>query len=253
MTPVGAQLRSELLKQRTTHTRLGLLATMVALVAAAVLLHVFTLNAQVLEAGANQLKVVGWGTSLGAMFAAVFGALSITGEIRHGTIRPTLLATPRRSRVIAAKVAAAALTGVAFGLIAEVAAVALASGGLAARGVPNALNGADIAQLVAGGAVAAGLWAALGVGVGAITRNQVGAVVGLCVWLLLVETTLIGSVPAVAKFGPGELAGALAGAIQEQTASTNLLAPALGGLLLLAYAAAFVAAGTITTARRDVG
>ncbi|MDQ6613494.1 MAG: ABC transporter permease [Actinomycetota bacterium] len=252
MTPIGAAVRSELLKQHSTRTRSGLLAAMVALVAAAVLLHVFTLAGQVLAAGDNQLKVVGWGTSLGALFAAVFGALSITSEIRHGTIRPTLLATPGRGRVIAAKVTAAAVTGAGFGLIAQAAAVGLASAGLAARSIPVAFNGGDIAQLLAGGAAAAALWAAIGVGVGAVTRNQVGAVVGLCVWLLAAETSLIGSIPSIGKFAPGELAGALAGAIQEQTASTNLVAPALGGLLLVAYAAAFFVAGSIATTRRDI-
>jgi len=61
-------------------------------------------------------------------------------------------------------------------------------------------------------------------------------VVGLCVWLQLIETTLIGNVPSAGKFAPGASAGALAGAIQTQSA-TNLLTPAVGALLLVAYAA----------------
>jgi hypothetical protein len=82
-------------------------------------------------------------------------------------------------------------------------------------------------------------------------RNQVGAVVGLCVWLLLFETILVGNVPSAAKFSPGASAGAIAGAIQTQDAA-DLLAPALGALLLVAYAAAATAAGLIATERRDV-
>ncbi|MDQ6803441.1 MAG: ABC transporter permease, partial [Actinomycetota bacterium] len=61
----------------------------------------------------------------------------------------------------------------------------------------------------------------------------------------------IGNVPGAGKFVPGAGAGALAGAIQTQSAS-KLLAPALGALLLAAYAAAATAAGLITTERRDI-
>ncbi len=248
---MSAVLRSELLKQRTTRTSPLLLLWMVGLVALVVLLHVFSLDAGTLSSRDGQLKVLGWGTSIGALLAALLGALSIAGEIRHGTIRPTFLATPKRATVIIAKVAASALAGLAIGLLAETLTAGLESAGLATRSIHIALSTGDYSQLLAGGALSAALWGAIGVGVGAIVRNQVGAVVGLCVWLLQIETTLIGNVPAAGKFAPGAGAGALAGAIQTQSAS-KLLAPALGALLLAAYAAAATAAGLVTTQRRDV-
>ena len=245
------QLRSELLKQRTTRTSFLLLLWMVGLVALAVLLHVFGFSAEELARDENQLKVLGLGASLGALFASLLGAMSITGEFRHGTIRPTLLATPRRTRVIAAKVAASALAGLAVGLLAGALTAGVEAAGLGARGIPIELSAGDYAQLLAGGAVAGALFAAIGVGVGAVVRNQVSAVVGLCVWLLFIEPLLFGDVPAAAKFAPGASAGAIAGAIQTQVAS-SLLAPALGVLLLVAYAAAATAAGSIATTRSDV-
>ncbi len=248
---MSALLRSELFKQRTTRTNPGLLLWMVGVVLLVVLLHVFSLPVSTLSSHDGQLRVFGWGTSVGALFAALLGALSITNEIRHGTIRPTFLATPKRSHVIAAKVGASALAGVILGLLAEVLAAGAGSAGLAVRGIHIAPSTGDFVQMLAGGAAAAALWAALGTGVGAIVRNHVGTVVGLCVWLLLVETILIGNVPGVGKFTPGASAGALAGAIQTQSA-TNLLVPALGGLLLAGYAAVAIVAGTIATARRDV-
>jgi ABC-2 type transport system permease protein len=58
-----------------------------------------------------------------------------------------------------------------------------------------------------GGAAAAALRAALGTGVGAIVRSQVGAVVGLCVWLLLIETVLADEIPAVGKYTPAPAPG----------------------------------------------
>jgi ABC-2 type transport system permease protein len=246
-----AQLRSELLKQRTTRTILLLPLWMTALIALIVLLHVFSLDIPTLSQRGGQLKIVGWGTSIGALFAGLLGAMSITAELRHGTIRPTLLATPNRNRVITAKVLASALGGIAIGLLAEAFAAGLESAGLATRGITIALTAGDYVQLLAGGALAAALFAAIGVGIGALIRNQVGAVVGLCVWLLLIETTLIGNVPSAGKFAPGATAGALAGAIQTQS-TANLLAPVLGALLLAAYAAAAASAGLLITNRRDI-
>ena len=64
----------------------------------------------------GSLDVFGRGEFLGALFAALLGALSITTEIRHGTIRPTFLFTPRRGRVLWAKVWASVLIGAGFGL-----------------------------------------------------------------------------------------------------------------------------------------
>jgi ABC-type transport system involved in multi-copper enzyme maturation permease subunit len=247
-----AQLRSELLKQRTTRTNVLLLVWMVALVALVVLLHVLSFSVEDLSRHDNQLKIVGLGTSIGALFAALLGALSITAEFRHGTIRPTLIATPRRARVIAAKVMASALAGVAVGLLAEALTAGAEAAGLAARGIHIELGASEYAQLLGGGVAAGGLFAAIGVGIGAVVRNQVAAVVGLCVWLLFIEPILLSDVPAAAKFAPGASAGAIAGAIQSQIGDA-LVTPVVGVLLLAAYAAAASAAGAITTTRRDVG
>jgi ABC-2 type transport system permease protein len=248
---MSGQLRAELLKQRTTRTNLALLLWMVGLVTLVALLHVSSFSVDDLSRAENQMRIVGVGTSIGALFAALLGAMSITAEFRHGTIRPTFLATPRRVRVIAAKVAASALAGLGVGLLAEALTAGAEAAGLAARGIHIQLATGDYAQLLAGGAVAAALFAALGVGVGAGVRNQVPAVVGLCLWLLLIEPILLGDLPAAAKYAPGASAGAIAGAIQSQIADT-LVAPALGVVLLAAYAAMAVAAGSIATTRRDV-
>jgi ABC-type transport system involved in multi-copper enzyme maturation permease subunit len=247
-----AQVRSELLKLRSTRTNVVLLAWMVGLVALVVALHVLSFSVSALSLGDNQMKILGLGTSIGALFAALLGAMSITGEFRTGTIRPTFLVTPQRTRVVAAKVAASMLLGVGIGVIATALTAAAEAAGLAARGVDIELGGGDYAQLLAGGALTGAFFAAIGVGVGAVLRSQVAAVAGLCVWLLFLEPLLLGDVPSVAKYAPEASAGAVAGAIQSQIADT-LIAPALGVVLLVAYAALASVAGALLITRRDVG
>jgi ABC-2 type transport system permease protein len=248
---VSRLIRSELLKQRTTRTSRLLLLWMAGLILLVVLLHVLSLSIGNLATEGGQLKVVGWGTSIGALFASLIGAFSITAELRYGTIRSTFLATPRRERVIAAKLIAGGFTGAAVGLLAEGLTAAIEAAGLASRAIHIQLTAGDYVQLLAGGALAGALFSALGVGFGALVRRQIGAVVGLCVWLLLIETALIGNIPSAGKYAPGAAAGAIAGAIQTQSQS-KLLAPGLGMLALAAYTAIAAGAGALSTNRRDV-
>jgi ABC-2 type transport system permease protein len=247
---MSAQLRSELLKQRSTQTNVGLLAGMLGLVLLAVLLHGFGLRAEDLGRRNSQLMVLGRGEFLAAVFAALLGALSITSEIRHGTIRPTLLVSPWRGRVVAAKVWTSTLIGAGLGLAASALAAAVGTAALRARGIDVKLDGGDYALLIAGGAAAAALWAAIGVGVGAVVRHQVPAVVGIAAWLLFVEGLLVGDVTGVqevGRFAPGALGMAASG--QEPD---TLVAPAAGLLLLALYALGSAVAGVVATTRRDV-
>lgn len=243
-------LRAELLKQRSTGANLGLFAGMLGLVLFAVLLHGFGLPAGDLGRRNDQLIVFGRGEFLGVLFAALVGAMSITGEIRHGTIRPTFLVSPRRGRVVAAKLWASTLIGAGFGLAASALAAGVGTAALRARGIDIRLDGGDYALLVAGGAAAAALWAVIGVGIGAVVRSQVPTVVGVSAWLLFVEGLLVGDVAGVAdvgRFAPGALGMAASG--QEPD---TLVAPGVGLLLLALYAAAAAVAGALATSRRDV-
>jgi ABC-2 type transport system permease protein len=248
---VRAELRAELLKQRSTRTALGLFAAMLGLVLLAMLLHSFGLPAEDLGSTDRQLMVFGRGEFLGALFATLLGAMSITAEIRHGTIRSTFLVTPRRGRVVAAKVSASIVIGAGFGLAACVLAAGVGTAALRARGIDVRLDGGDYALLVAGGGAASALWAAIGVGLGALVRNQVPTLIGICAWLLFVEGLLAGDVGGLGDVGRF-LPGAAASAISGQDPGT-LLAPVAGLVLLASYAAATALAGALVISRRDVG
>jgi ABC-2 type transport system permease protein len=242
---VRAALRSELVKQHTTKTALGLLAAMTGLVLVSVLLHGFGFSTHQLSMRSNQLRVFAEaGESLGAVFGGLIGAMSITAEIRHGTIRPTLLAIPRRGTVIAAKTVTSVLTGFTFGIIATGIAAAIGTAILSARGVTIHLDTGAYTQLIAGGAAAAALWAVIGVGLGAIVRNQVVAIIAIFVWIEIIENLVIDGAPSVSRYLPATLGQAITG---DRTGTLHH--PALGAVLLAAYATVAIAAGwrTITT------
>jgi ABC-type transport system involved in multi-copper enzyme maturation permease subunit len=249
---VRALLRAELLKQRSTKTGLGLFAAMLGLVVVAVLLHAFGLAAEDLGGTNVQLMVLGRGEFLAALFAALLGAMSITAEIRHGTIRATFLVTPSRGRVVAAKVFVSILIGAGFGLVAGAVAAAAGTATLRSRGIDVQLDRGDYVLLVVGAAGAAALWAAIGVGVGAFARNQVPTLIGICAWLLFVEGLLAGDVADNLSDIGRLLPGAAAAAVSGQDPGT-LLAPPVGLMLLALYAAATALAGALALSRRDVG
>lgn len=246
-----ALLRAELLKQRSTRTGIGLFAALLGLVLLAELLHGFGLAAEDLGRSQVQLMVLGRGEFLGALFAALLGAMSFTSEVRHGTIRTTFLITPRRGRVVAAKVVVSTVIGTGFGLVAGAVATAVGAAALRARGIDLQLDGSDHVLLVVGSAGAAALWAAIGVGVGALVRNQMPTLIGICAWLLFVEGLLAGDVADNLGQVGRLLPGAAAAAISGQDPGT-LLAPAVGLILLALYAAAAALAGSVATNRRDV-
>jgi ABC-2 type transport system permease protein len=242
---VIGQLRSELLKQRSIPTTVLLGAVMFGLVAFAVAMHVLALDVDQLSSRSNQLEVFQVGTRSGMLFAGLAGAIAVTAEIRYGTIRPTFLVTPQRGPVMGAKIAVSGLIGIVFGLLAEVLMAATAVVAFAARGIDNELTSGDYAQLFSGGAAAAAFWAAAAVGIGALVRNQVGAVVGLCAWMFLVESVSESFVPGFARVLPGGAGLALAG-------NSDDLSAAAGGLLLVFYAALLASAGWLAMLRRDV-
>lgn len=246
----GQQLRSELLKQTTTRTNLGLLVGMLGLAVFAVMLHGLTLPADDLGRLDNQLMVFGRGETMGVLFATLLGAVSMTSEFRHGTIRPTFLAMPRRGRVVGAKLAVSTLLGAGLGLVACAVAASVGVAALGYRGIDVQLDTGDYALLLIGGAAGAALWAAIGVGLGAIVRNQVPTLIGIAAFQLFVEGLLVGDVADVTNVGrfmPGWAAAALSGQDPD-----ILLAPIVAFVVLVAYAVVAAVAGLRATDRYDV-
>ena len=162
----------------------------------------------------------------------------VTSEYRFGTIRPTFLFTPRRSRVVGAKLAAGLLAGIVFGVVGE--ATRLRDRlrmPRRTRHPTRARRRRDSRSSCSERSPGVALWGAIGVGLGAIVRNQVGAIIGLLAWGFVVENLLFAFVPSVGRFTPGHAENALTGLTTD-----HLLSAAAGGAVLLAWAAALALA-----------
>jgi ABC-2 type transport system permease protein len=175
-------LRGELIKVRTTRTAIGFGAAGLLLALAATLLSILTSDLITLEDKRNALN---FGGGIGILFL-LFGAVGATGEFRHRTLAPAVLIAPDRLRLLLARIQAYTLTGLVFGLI--IAIITLGIGLAIIGGEPGPdLSGGDYAKLGIGGLLDVVISAAIGVGVGTLVRNQVAAVVGILIWLTIIE------------------------------------------------------------------
>jgi ABC-2 type transport system permease protein len=188
---------------------------------------------------------------LAAIFPLILGILAVAGEYRHSTITDTYLSTPRRDRVIAAKLAVYALAGAAAGVVSCGVALAVTAAWWAERGGHLQLSGTDIWLTLLGGVAANCALAAIGVGLGALIRNPAAAIATALAWFALIEGIfgqLLGS--GLARWLPFYASEAFG---RSNLSATARLLPQWGGaLMLLAYAAVFAAAAVFTTLRRDV-
>jgi ABC-type transport system involved in multi-copper enzyme maturation permease subunit len=179
----------------------------------------------------------------------VLGILASTSEFRHQTITATLLATPSRPRIVAAKMLAAAGLAVAIAVLCVAAVAVIMLVGLPLKETAP-LDWGAFAAAAAGAVLGFAVYAVLGVGFGALVRNQIAAVVGGLLWVLLVESLVVTFLPQVGKWLPG---GALQGVMQGQSLTGDAyLAPWLAVLVLLGYAVALAAAAIRLTLRRDI-
>jgi hypothetical protein len=235
-------IRAEWLKLRSTRTALVLALVLLAL--AVVVVLVSTLVPEVRSLDDARVALASAPTDL---FVVILALVATTGEYRHGTITPTLLATPDRARGLIAKAIAAVLVGLAFGAVAWLVVLALGLPILAGRDVP--LPGAgELVGLMARDLLAASLFAILAVGVGALITHQAAAILITFLGLFIALPVLGAASGLVEDFSPVGAAGALTGEFGRGDAP-----PAwAGGIVLCAWALLALAAGMLATQRRDI-
>jgi ABC-type transport system involved in multi-copper enzyme maturation permease subunit len=189
--------------------------------------------------------------SAASPLVAVLAAIGLTGEYRHRTATTTYLATPHRGRVIAAKLITYSLVGLGYALACTTVVTAIALPWLTAKDINVSLVDNGLPATIAGSVAAVALYALIGVGLGALLREQVATVVGLLIYRFVVEPILtrIAALDSWTRYLPGPADGALTGITLT---NQQFLQPWHGGLVLTAYALVIATAGTYLATRRDV-
>lgn len=236
-------LRSEAIKLvsiRSTWTMIGIGLTIEALFAG-----LYVGLASLTDIG--PIVEVETGTGMLMLLVLVLGVLAITTEFRHGTASTTFLAAPRRHPVMAAKLGVMLATGVLAGLafVAVNAGLALPLFSSREGSLPPT---SDIVSVYAGVVVSFALLCAFGLGVGAIVRNQVGAIIAALAFFFVLSP-LPELLPGnIGDYFPAQAIGSLHGLPDAEDG----LGQVAGGFVLAAWSAALFLLGTILVARRDL-
>jgi ABC-2 type transport system permease protein len=199
-------LRSEFRKVRTTRSALSLLVGMVALSVAATWAAAAQSSPDELATALTRPDALFAIVIALPVFVAILGIRSFTDEVRHGTAVATFLATADRRRVVAAKSIVTGALGAAFGALAMMAGVATVVVYVAAHHAALTVDVGMIASASAKAIALSAAWGVIGVAIGVIVRQQVAAIVGLLVWMLIGEGVLSGAVPAVTRWLPAQSA-----------------------------------------------
>ncbi|MEV0898724.1 ABC transporter permease [Actinoplanes sp. NPDC049802] len=216
------------------------------------------------EAGLGDLERLVSGLYTSGQFAGVLlvlllSAILVTSEFFHLTATSTFLTTPKRERVIIAKMITAVIIAVIVWLFTTVLNVAITPIVLGTMNQPTFLGDAFVWQAIGLNGLAFVLWALVGVGAGVLIRSQIGATITLSV-VYVIGTQVLSIVFFVLSEYVWE--GFMDLRVLVPTFASDLLisGPTLaedpprwvGGAILVGYAVVMSVIGTLVTKRRDI-
>jgi ABC-2 type transport system permease protein len=242
---------SEVLKLRTTrvtYVLLGVAFVLSGLIAAAIVGSG--------SLGDDPALELAQGANLSTTLATILGILLVTNEYRHGTVMTTFLAEPRRVRVLVAKLGTALVAGLVTGVVSLVAAAAVAFPWAAIRDDDLPLDGQAL-EATGRLLLAFALSAAVGAAVGAIIQNQVGAIITVFVWFLVIESIItllsglvfsdVGEEDPITPYLPGSALNGIVGG----EGTEFMLRGGWAALLSFGYAVLLSVLGALSMTRRD--
>jgi ABC-type transport system involved in multi-copper enzyme maturation permease subunit len=210
------------------------------------------------------------GQFFGLLILMLFGALLVTGEYHNQTATTTFLGEPRRSRVIGAKVATAIVVAAVVWVVTTL--IDLVTGAIffGAEGQTNSIGVWDVQRSILMNLPAYALWALLGMGLGALIRNQVastlvgaglyliGGQIAQLVFVLVYHYVLTKAWVLQSMVGLPSVASSVM--ISPERVSLSGLGDGaiflpqwwVGGLVLLAYGIVATGIGTLLIRRRDI-
>lgn len=187
------------------------------------------------------------GTGLLMTLMLVLGVLIVTTEFRHGTASSTFLVSPRRWPVLVAKLEAAVLVGLLAGLL-----FVVVNGGItlpiySGRGGTLPPTG-EIAEIYAGVVVSFSLLCAFGLGIGAIVRNQVGAIIAAIAFFFVISGLPYLLPGTIGEYFPASALGSLHGHVEGE----GTLNQVEGGVVLAVWSLGLWTLGTLLVTQRDL-
>jgi ABC-type transport system involved in multi-copper enzyme maturation permease subunit len=197
------------------------------------------------------------GLNVAYLLTLVVGVMSIGSEYRHKTITSTFLSTPKRIRVMVAKVISLLGIGAFYGLVFLLGSVTVGGATIAIKGFSPVPELGPISRALALSLLVLGLWSLVGLGAGILIPNQVAAILIAVGAAFIVEPLagfLLGLVSwgqSIAPYMPSMATSAMVGQVNT-SATVELLSWWAGALVLVAYAAVLAGIGTMLTIRRDV-
>lgn len=174
----------------------------------------------------------------------------VGATLDSNSFHPGRSAAQHRARVFAVKVAVIAGLGAVFSALVFGLGLGTVVLTLSVHGIHHLPAG--IGQLYLGTVISSACFGMIGVALGALTRNTIGAIVAAIAWTLFVEQVVLAAiVPGIEKWLPTGAAIDLTNAPGPGPAHS--LSPAAAGLALAGYAIILLLAASRTTIRGDVG
>jgi ABC-2 type transport system permease protein len=227
----------------------------------------YNMPALLLRSSANIFTA---GQYFGLLIVMLIGTLIVTNEFYHQTATTTFLTVPRRTSVIVSKLIAAMGIAVVAWFITTVINLGVGTAFFASEHQPNSLDVWSVQRAILMNLVAFALWAVLGVGLGVLIRNQLGATLtGAGVYLIGMQVAQLVFI-LLYQFVIKKDWVLQAMVIMPATASQVMISPErvalpigengpiylpewwVGALVLVGYGLLAGAIGTLITRKRDI-
>lgn len=202
----------------------------------------------------SDLRSVLSNAGIPGLLLIVLGIVGSAGEYRHGTITSSLLAVPGRTRFLVAKALAFGLAGLGVAVASAALVLAITLPWLSGDGDSLSslgVSGGELAGILAGAAAYVAIGAIFGVSIGSLFTNQVAAVVGILIFLFILDPILGALDDTYGKFSLSGIGQALSGS-SGQDAGFDLLSAGQAAAVFIGYSAVLIAAAIAVMARRDV-
>jgi ABC-2 type transport system permease protein len=245
-------VRAEFVKLRTTQVWFWLL---LAAVAISVLIVVAAIAPSDGVRTATDVPDIFASANSASIPVFVLGVLGVTTEFRYQTITPTVLITPSRWTLITAKMISYAILGALYALICLVLQLVIALPWLSSLGVHASLGDSDVQHAILAVFLIVALYGIIGLGIGALLKNQIVAVTVGVIFLLIIENIFL-AIPGLKHAWPYMPNGASTAMLYTHGSTENdgvhLLGygPAVVVLLLWAFVPAVI--GAALTMNRDI-